>query len=119
MRMFKAGQRVSIQTSGQGHQMASLGLRDIVVHLNALPELTGTVLEGVKLSANQTDPLVPVRPDGWPLRAGISPGGFLTPLSTLRALADDAPTVPCVVTDQQRRPVQGERLAELMEREPL
>jgi len=108
---FPPGTRVCFHPSEHGFEAASLGISGLVVHLNANPMLTATVLG--KLPHYYHD-LVDIRPDGWPLPEGIAPEGFCAHLGALELWPEDGPIYHCILTDEISRQVSKAEIERLI-----
>jgi len=94
---FPPGSRVRLHNHKQGMQLASLGIRDRYVHVNATPYLTGITLE----TPGYWFDMIFFQPDGWPVQ---EPRGFAVLLANLENWSGES--IPCIVTDGLGRPVE-------------
>lgn len=106
------GTRVRLITYPEGLQAASLGMDDLVVHVNAIPSITGTIHEE---RPHQAGRFVSFRPDGWPLPPGVYPSGFLVLSTDLEIIATDTKPEPCTITTRRGKAVSDEEAQRLIQ----
>ena len=109
---YPPGTRVRYQTYPEGQQMASLGMKDAVMQLNARQYVSGVIL--VDTPRHYRDSLY-FRPDGWPLPRDIPPYGCL--LETRRMQPYDGPDlIAPIVHPGTLKPVTPEEIQRLVDR---
>jgi len=94
---FPPGTRVRLWTPQNNPVLASLGIKDRYVHVNATPYLTGITLPTPAYFRD----LIFFQPDGWPVQ---DPRGFA--VSLIRLENWNGESIPCTVTDGICRPVE-------------
>jgi len=96
------GTWVRLKTGHQGTFIAGI-TKDIYVHLNAIPYVTGRIYGP---PPHNTGDFVSFKPDGWPLPDEAWPPGFSVTTNNLEIISPEThEPEPCVLTDRQCRPI--------------
>ncbi len=105
------GTWVRYKSSHQGSQIAGI-TKDLCVHLNAQPYVTGTIFDK---PPHATGSAVSFRPDGWPLPEETWPQGFSISANDLEIIDKDThQPEPCTLTDRQCRPIPPEKVEQMV-----
>lgn len=113
--MFRVGQRVLFQSrSARYFHAASMGLKGVVMHLNAKEE-DGTVkpISGrvIGLEYGLEGRLyISFRPDGWLLEESVFPRGFQMDKSYFRDYPEEEPEMAGTIIGQNGRAVSREQI---------
>ena len=108
---FHVGQRVRMKTSPRGVAQASLGFWGLVMRINAIPYVSGTVWE--KMPSHWGTDSLTFRPDGWPLPPDVWPQGFVTRVSNLQPY--EGPELRAPLTTERGQPVTPEQIQRLVD----